>query len=294
MSVEDKALVRRLVEEAQSGGDLEVVDELLAEDFVDHSAFPGVPPDRDGARQLFGALHAAFEDFHAVIHQQVAEGGKVATRKTFHGVHRGEFMGVPPTAKRVSFDVIDVLYVRGGRITDHWTQVDLLGLMQQLGVIPPPPERIEPAPDDGPGSNRGEDRPEENEATLRRAIESWNEGDLAGYLEMYSPEVVLHGYQGVEPGLESARRFYEGFWTSFPGPQITLEDVFAEGDEVACRFTLRAAHEGEFNGVPPTGRRVELKGITILRFAAGHCVERWSQADFMGMLQQLGVVPTAE
>lgn len=138
MSEEDKALIRRLVEEGQSRGDIEVVDELLAEDFVDHSAFPGVPPDREGVKQLFGALHAAFEDFHAVIHHQVAEGGKVATRKTFHGVHRGEFMGVPPTGKRVAYDVIDILYVREGRITDHWTQVDLLGLMRQLGVVPEP------------------------------------------------------------------------------------------------------------------------------------------------------------
>lgn len=138
MSEEKKALVRRLVEEGQSRGDVEVVDELLAEDFADHSAFPGVAPDREGAKQLFGALHAAFENFHAVIHRQVAEGGKVATHKTFYGVHRGEFMGVPPTGRRVAFDVIDILYVRNGRITDHWTQVDMLGLMRQFGIVPEP------------------------------------------------------------------------------------------------------------------------------------------------------------
>jgi steroid delta-isomerase-like uncharacterized protein len=132
MSKEDKALVRRLVEEAQSRGDIELVDE----DFVNHSAFPRLPPDREGVKQLFGAMHAAFEDFHIVVHQQVAEGGKVATHKTLHGVHRGEFMGVPPTGRQVAFDVIDILHVREGRITDHWTQVDVLGLIQQLGVLP--------------------------------------------------------------------------------------------------------------------------------------------------------------
>jgi steroid delta-isomerase-like uncharacterized protein len=135
---------------------------------------------------------------------------------------------------------------------------------------------------------------EENKAVLRRAIERWNEGDLASYLELYNPEVVLHGYQGMEPGLESVKRFYEAFWSAFPASQITLEDVFAEGDEVACRFTLRAAHGGGFNGIPATGRRVELKGITILRLADGRCVERWNQADFMGMLRQLGAVPAPE
>jgi steroid delta-isomerase-like uncharacterized protein len=135
---ENKALVRRFVEEAQSRGNIEAVDEFLAEDFVDHSAFPGLSPNREGVKQLFAALHAAFADFRVTIHQQVAEGSKVVTRKTLHGTHRGEFMGVPPTGKQVAFDVIDILYVEGGRITDHWTEVDLLGLMQQLGVVPAP------------------------------------------------------------------------------------------------------------------------------------------------------------
>ena len=136
--------------------------------------------------------------------------------------------------------------------------------------------------------------PEDNKATLERAIENWNEGNLPGYLDLYDPGVVLHGYQGVEPGLEGVRRFYEAFWSAFPTSRITLEDVIPEGDEVACRFTLRATHGGEFNGIPATGREVTLPGITILRFAGGKCVERWSQADFLGLMQQLGVVPAPD
>lgn len=135
---ESKALVREFVEEAQGRGNMEAVDDYLAVDFVNHSVFPGFSPDREGVKQLFGALHAAFEDFRVVIHDQVAEGSKVVTRKTLYGTHRGEFMGVPPTGKPVGFEVIDILYVDGGKITDHWTQVDLLGLMQQFGVVPAP------------------------------------------------------------------------------------------------------------------------------------------------------------
>lgn len=135
---DSKALVREFVEEAQGRGNTEAVYDYLAADFVDHSASSGFSPDREGVKQLFGALHAAFEDFRVVIHDQVAEGGKVVTRKTFYGVHQGEFMGVPATGKPVEINVIDILYVDGGRITDHWTQVDLLGLMQQLGVVPTP------------------------------------------------------------------------------------------------------------------------------------------------------------
>lgn len=96
--------------------------------------------------------------------------------------------------------------------------------------------------------------PEENKAVLERAIERWNEGELSGYLKLYDPGAVLHGYQGVEPGFEGIRRFYEAFCAAFPGSQLTIDDVISEGDEVACRFTLRATHEGEFNGIPPTGK----------------------------------------
>jgi predicted ester cyclase len=133
--------------------------------------------------------------------------------------------------------------------------------------------------------------PEDNEAVLQRAVRRWNEGDLAGYLELYDAGAVLHGYEGVEPGLEAIRRFYEAFWVAFPGGQLSLDDVISEGDEVACRFTLRATHRGEFNGMPPTGRQVARTGITILRFTGGRCVERSSQADSLGLLRQLGAVP---
>jgi predicted ester cyclase len=128
-------------------------------------------------------------------------------------------------------------------------------------------------------------------AVLERARQRWNAGDLAGYLELYAPGAVLHGYPGVEPGLASIRAFYEGFWAAFPGSQLVFEDVRAAGDAVTVRFAVDAVHGGPFQGLPPTGRRVALSGITILRFAGGRCVERWSQADFLGLRQQLGAVP---
>jgi steroid delta-isomerase-like uncharacterized protein len=136
MTMDSKALVREFVEEAQDRGNVEAVDEYLAEDFVDHSAFPGTSPNREGVKRVFAAFHEAFDDFRVVIHDQVADGGKVVTRKTLHGTHRGEFMGVPPTDREVSIHVTDVLYVKNGRITDHWTAVDRLDFMRQLGVVP--------------------------------------------------------------------------------------------------------------------------------------------------------------
>ncbi|HMF03374.1 MAG TPA: ester cyclase [Acidimicrobiia bacterium] len=136
--MDNKAIVRRFVEEYQSQGDETVADEILADDFVDHSPFGPFPPDREGVKQLFAALRRAFSDLHAVVQDQAAEGDKVWTRKTFHGTNDGEFMGMPPTGKKVSFDVIDILRLRDRQFVEHWNVVDNLGLMQQLGAVPAP------------------------------------------------------------------------------------------------------------------------------------------------------------
>ena len=132
---ENKAVVSRFVDEAQNKGRLDAVDEYLADDFVDHSALPGFTPDRNGVKQLFAMFRMAFPDFRAVVHDQLADGDKVVTRKTFHGTHKGEFLGIPATGKEVTIEVTDILRVVGGKITDHWNVVDLLGLMRQLDVI---------------------------------------------------------------------------------------------------------------------------------------------------------------
>jgi len=135
MSAEaNTAIVRRLVKEAQEGGNLAVVDELIADDFVDHSPLPGLPPTRDGVRILFGGMKAAFPDLRVKIHEQIADDERVVTRKTFSGTHDGPFMGVPATGKPVSFDAIDILTIRGGLIREHRVVVDQLALLQQIGV----------------------------------------------------------------------------------------------------------------------------------------------------------------
>jgi predicted ester cyclase len=74
----------------------------------------------------------------AVIHSQVAEGDKVVTHKTFHGTHKGEFRGIPPTGKKVAIELIDIFRISGGKLMEHWAVVDWMSVMQQLGVLPSP------------------------------------------------------------------------------------------------------------------------------------------------------------
>ena len=138
MSTEqNKATVRQMVEEVFNRGNVSRVDEFLAPDFVEREELPpGMPRDREGVKQLTAVLHSAFPDFKATIDDIVAEGDKVVIRMTWRGTHKGEFMGVPPTGKSVSFGVIDIIRVAGGKGVEHWGQMDSMSLMQQLGAIP--------------------------------------------------------------------------------------------------------------------------------------------------------------
>ena len=136
MSVQDnKFLVRRFVEEFQTRHNLAAVDDYLSPDFVDHSAPPGLPPDRDGVKMQFTMFFTALPDLHALVHDQVADENKVVTRKTLRGTHEGDLMGIPPTGKTIDIEVIDILVIKDGKITDHWNLVDQLGLMKQLGAL---------------------------------------------------------------------------------------------------------------------------------------------------------------
>lgn len=136
MSEENKAIVRRLVEEWQDGRRRDVAEELIADEFVDHSAGPDESGNKEEGIQWFDYIWEALPDFSVQIRDQVAEGDKVATLKTFSGTHKGELMGIPPTGKRVAFDIFDLLRIRDGQVVEHWGVYDIAGLMQQLGAMP--------------------------------------------------------------------------------------------------------------------------------------------------------------
>ena len=131
-----KAVVRRNTEEVQGGGNFELFEQLFADDFLDHTPQPGGTRDKAGARNLYHALRTAFPDFHAVIHWQTADGEVVTTFKTYHGTHKGTFLGVAPTGRKIRFDTVDAMRVHDGKITEHWGVANLFSLMQQLGALP--------------------------------------------------------------------------------------------------------------------------------------------------------------
>jgi steroid delta-isomerase-like uncharacterized protein len=141
MSEENKATLRRVNDEVFSQGNLDLVDDLFAPNYVLHD--PGIPGGELRGTESFkqqwvSMFRTAFPDLQLSVEDQVAEGDKVVTRYTGRGTHQGELMGIPPTNNEVVVSGIIISRVSGGRIEEEWNSFDALGMMQQLGVIPEP------------------------------------------------------------------------------------------------------------------------------------------------------------
>jgi steroid delta-isomerase-like uncharacterized protein len=133
----DHATTMRTTYERISAGDLAGFGELMADDFVERDEVPGLPPTKEGTLDYFRVLLAAFPDLQMDIEDLIASGDKTVARVRATATHRGEFMGVPPTGRRVEVQLIDIMRFDGdGLVCEHWGVVDLLSLMQQLGVVP--------------------------------------------------------------------------------------------------------------------------------------------------------------
>jgi|SRR5947209_470603 len=138
MSTEDnKALVRRFYEEIDKGN-IDAMDELVAEDYVDHSPPPfPVPPGREGVKAAFRLFWEATPGRH-VVEDQVAEGDKVVTRLTAYGRHEGDLPGIPRTGNDMDMTATVIHRIADGRLVEKWSDKDELRMLQQLEVIPPP------------------------------------------------------------------------------------------------------------------------------------------------------------
>jgi len=139
MSTEENKAVSRRFHEAIGKGSAQAVQAELAPNYAAH--FPGIPDplDAEGFKQLVNVFASAFPESHFDIDDEFAVGDKVVTRWTYRAVHSGEFQGLPPTGKQVAMTGITILHIAGGKIVENSVELDQLGLLQQLGVVPPPP-----------------------------------------------------------------------------------------------------------------------------------------------------------
>ncbi len=134
----NKAIIRRLVEEVYNGDDLDVLEEILSPDFVNHSAVPEHQHGIVGFKHVNRWVRAGFSDAHYEIEDMIAEGDRVVVRYTIHGTHKGELLSIPRTNRQLTLTAIEIYRLAESKIEEQWVNLDALGMMQQLGVIPDP------------------------------------------------------------------------------------------------------------------------------------------------------------
>lgn len=293
---DNKDLLRYYFEEHARTKDPAVVEEVCAERYVNHTAPPGFGADRDSTKQLYAAYNAALPDWQVSLEDLLAGGDRAIARWRIRGTHKGEMMGVPATGRAVELTGHYLARIEGGHIVESWEIADVLGLMQQLGVVPAPEA---PAPDAGEGAGRRATRPGAETDQTREVLERFNEAIYNAHRPEAIDEFVAEDFGHHAPiptpqGRDGFHQFMAGFWEAFPDATSTVEDIVADGDRAAVRYTMRATHRGEFMGAAPTGNPIEVAGISIYRVSAeGRVTDEWAQPELMTMMQQLGLGPAA-
>ena len=146
--------------------------------------------------------------------------------------------------------------------------------------------------------------PEEEDLkeAIRRAISAFNNAeDRSDYFNLYdSNSLQVHGFPPNLPSnFEGMRMFYDALWRAFPDSHLVIDDLIVEGDKAVSRYIFTGTQKGEFMGIPPSGKRVKIDGMTILYFdkssssSKKKCIERWNMPDMMGLMQQIGAIPLA-
>ena len=136
---------------------------------------------------------------------------------------------------------------------------------------------------------------EENKALVSRFVEEfWNEGNISAADELMAVDAEIHMPTGEMVDLAGLKSFAGTFRGSFPDWHSTVEELIAEGDRVAELWTGRGTHRGELQGIPPTGKRVEVPGSVFYRIVDGKIVEFRGQLDMMGLMRQLGAIPSPQ
>jgi len=283
------ALVRRFVDEVINGGNLDLVDEFFAPDFVNHSPNFGSAPDREGLKQLLGALRVAFPDAVMRVEDVVAAGDKVMIRFTSDGTQAAEFAGIPPAGRRLQARGFSLARIADGRVVERWNVQDNLETLQSLGAVLSYPTSTE-----GREAEQGTPSPvDRNKTAVRRMLEdvlNGNRPDLVG--EVFSPEVKAGGAVVSHEQIAQAISHHHA---EFSGFQYIIDELIGEGDTVVVRGCYRGTHIGEINvgglTIPPTGKTVECRVFSLYHLRDQKIIEEIAIGDTLGLLQQLGFVP---
>jgi steroid delta-isomerase-like uncharacterized protein len=241
----------------------------------------------------FGTLtNTALPDVVFTVEDLIAEDNMVAARMSYTGTNTGPLMTIPPTGLPMTSKSMFIARFNDGKIEEGWIQLDGLGMLIQLGLIPPMG-----APDNDWGiSSTVTGDPGTAEAnkllTSREPLEVWNEGNLDLIDEIIADGFVGHYDMGnTVQGIEGFRQYVSNLLIAFPDFHVTVNELFAENDLVVFQATASATNLGPFGPIPATGKAWQNTAIVVCRVADGKIVELWQVGDMLSLLMQIGLVP---
>ena len=303
---ENLAVVRSFFEEGVNAADLAIFDTVAAPGVVYHGATVGDESGLEALKRIYGEALTGLPGIQYTLVSSVAAGDAVAARFAVEGVHTGDFRGFAPTGDTITWNHAAFARVECGQIAEMWAEVDQLDRLQQFGVLTEegPAARMAGAtvhqeatpviPVDS--ADCASQSPEESIAVVDRLrAEVYNQGDFD-----VMPEIFAEGYRhGSANGpdaigiAEGAKRI-GGFVTALADLEWTFDEVIAEGDRVAARWTTRGTHDGDLLGFAPTGKPVEFTGISFFTVRCGKIVEFQTEMDAAGLLEQVGATVRRE
>lgn len=285
---EHRKLFARWFEELWNKKNYNIAHELVHPDFTAHGAGgQDIKQGPDGVIGMVKAWHAAMPDGRMIMDDIITEGDLSTIRMTWEATHTGQFGEIPASGKRISVTSIGIDRVVDGKITEGWGELNMLGMLQQMGAIPTPDNQAQPA--------NGEKKIEDRRALIYRMYDESNKGNVEFLREVLSEDFVSYGGAGFQDihGSENFINLYRTFAAAFPDLQFEVQHVVVGGDMAVARGIQSGTHKGNFMGmVPATGKKVTWTGTAIFKFnTEGKIVERWQDLDFLGLFQQLGVIP---
>ncbi len=300
---EAKAVIRRWNDEGWSGGNYDLANEIIAPVMTVHGAggqAVGMGP--EGLVDLIKTWRTAFPDGYMTVDDIIVEGDLVGIRNTWHGTQQEPFYGIPASGKTVHVTSVGLDRVKDGQVVEGWGELDMVGMMQQLGALPMVgPGAVatgkssewgtSPAP-----SGAGSGSPEENKALAVRFVEALGAGEAASLSQVvdtaafmdHNPVWGTSTWHEVVASMAMLR-------AAMPDLKVTAERdiVIAEGDQVSVHSIFTGTHTGaDLFGVPASGKQATWTGNDFVRIAGGRIVERWVSADTLTLFQQLGILPS--
>jgi predicted ester cyclase len=284
---------RRMSREVITEGRLEVADDLLDADFVDHNALAGTSPGAQGFKETVQLLRTGFPDLTVTPQRYIVEGDMVVEHAESTGTHDGPFYGLPPTHAPIAISAIVMLRLTPeGKIAERWGVFNLLELMQQLGIVPGGSSPRQAGTPVGSETDETPASAAESRAVFARYVDGvWGQADESVAVDVIDPQAVTPYNPQLPVGPAGTMAWVGLMRSAFPDLKVTLESVVGDEGFVCGRMLLQGTHEGAFLGVPPAGRSVSFEQMVLAKMSGGRIVTTWFETDLAGAMQQLGVMP---